>query len=105
MSERATSPSVNGAGPSERVPTPSPPAEAPPPARDAPIGGPARPPGGTEAVTEPLGSWTKRPRLLRLPVVRGVVALAESLKIGFKALGLSANAQAPPDEEGKSEIG
>ena len=28
----------------------------------------------------------------------GGVALAESLKIGFRALGISANAQMPPDE-------
>ena len=40
-----------------------------------------------------------RHRLLRLPVVRGVVALGESLGIGFKALGISANAQLPDEEE------
>jgi uncharacterized protein YqhQ len=62
--------------------------------------------GEIEVISEPLVSWTKRHRLLRLPLVRGVVALAESLKIGFKALGISANAQVPPDEEGKQqEIG
>jgi len=62
--------------------------------------------GEIEVTSEPLVSWTKRHRLLRLPVVRGVVALAESLKIGFRALGISANAQAPPDEDGKpTEIG
>ena len=33
------------------------------------------------------------------PIIRGVVALAESLNIGFKALGISANAQLPEDEE------
>jgi uncharacterized protein YqhQ len=38
--------------------------------------------------------------VLRVPIVRGVVALAESLKIGFRALGISANAQMPPDAEG-----
>ena len=39
-------------------------------------------------------------------MLRGVVALVESLKIGFKALGISANAQMPHDEEGeKQEIG
>jgi uncharacterized protein YqhQ len=37
--------------------------------------------------------------VLRWPVVRGVVALAESLNIGFKALGISANAQLPDGEE------
>ena len=62
--------------------------------------------GEIEVVSEPLVSWTKRHRALRLPLVRGVVALAESLKIGFKALGISANAQMPPDEEGeKQDIG
>ena len=59
--------------------------------------------GEIEVVSEPLVSWTKRHRLLRIPVVRGVVALAESLKIGFRALGISANAQMPPDEEGKQQ--
>jgi uncharacterized protein YqhQ len=62
--------------------------------------------GEIEVVSEPLVSWTKRHRLLRLPIVRGVAALGESLKIGFKALGISANAQMPPDEEGeKQDIG
>jgi uncharacterized protein YqhQ len=62
--------------------------------------------GEIEVISEPLVSWTKRHRLLRIPIVRGVVALAESLKIGFRALGISANAQVPPDEEGvKQEIG
>jgi uncharacterized protein YqhQ len=64
--------------------------------------------GEIEVVSEPLVSWTKRHRALRLPLVRGVVALAESLKIGFNALGISANAQMPPGDEddGKSnEIG
>jgi uncharacterized protein YqhQ len=55
--------------------------------------------GEIDVVTEPLDSWLKRHRLLRLPVIRGVVALAESLKIGFKALGISANAQLPEDED------
>ena len=49
--------------------------------------------GEIEVTSEPLVSWAKRHRILRLPVIRGVVALGESLKIGFKALGISANAQ------------
>jgi uncharacterized protein YqhQ len=62
--------------------------------------------GEIEVTSEPLVSWTKRHRLFRVPVVRGVVALAESLAIGFKALGISANAQVPPDAEGeRQEIG
>ncbi|HYZ30138.1 MAG TPA: DUF1385 domain-containing protein [Thermoleophilaceae bacterium] len=60
-------------------------------------------PTGEIGVTSyPLVSWVKKNRLFRLPVVRGVVALGESLSIGFKALGISANAQMPEDEE---EIG
>jgi len=47
----------------------------------------------------PLVSWTKRHRVLRWPVIRGVVALVESLKIGFNALNISANAQLGEDEE------
>src|SRR3712207_4948859 len=57
--------------------------------------------GEIEITSEPLVSWTQRHRLLRLPVIRGVVALVESLRIGFKALGISANAQLP---EGEKEI-
>src|SRR3954470_14164772 len=60
------------------------------------------PTGEIEVVSEPLVSWVKKHRLYRLPVVRGVVALGESLSIGFKALGISANAQMGEDEE---EIG
>ncbi len=41
----------------------------------------------------------KRRRLYRLPVIRGVVALVESLGIGLRALGISANAQLPEDEK------
>ena len=55
--------------------------------------------GEIEVVSEPLVSLTKRHRVARLPIVRGVVALVESLRIGFKALGISANAQVAPGEE------
>jgi uncharacterized protein YqhQ len=60
------------------------------------------PTGGIDVVSEPLVSWVKKHRVYRLPVIRGVVALAESLTIGFKALGISANAQMGDEEE---EIG
>ena len=55
--------------------------------------------GEIEVQSFPLVSWTKRHRVLRWPVIRGVVALAESLNIGFKALGISANAQVPEGEK------
>jgi uncharacterized protein YqhQ len=60
------------------------------------------PTGEIDVVSEPLVSWVKKHRVYRLPVIRGVVALAESLTIGFKALGISANAQMGDEEE---EIG
>ncbi len=49
--------------------------------------------------TFPLVSWTKRRRVYRLPVIRGVVALVESLGIGLRALGISANAQVPDSDQ------
>jgi uncharacterized protein YqhQ len=55
--------------------------------------------GEIEVKSFPLTSVLKRHRLLRLPIVRGVVALVESLIIGFKALGFSANAQLPEEEQ------
>jgi uncharacterized protein YqhQ len=58
--------------------------------------------GPIEIVSEPLVAWTRRHRLLRLPIVRGVVALVQSLQIGYRALGISANAQVG---EGEKEIG
>ena len=55
--------------------------------------------GEIDVQSFPLVSWTKRHRALRWPIIRGVVALVESLKIGFNALNISANAQLPEDEE------
>jgi uncharacterized protein YqhQ len=54
--------------------------------------------GEIEVSTFPLTSSLQRHRALRLPIVRGVVALGESMTIGFRALGISANAQLPPGE-------
>jgi uncharacterized protein YqhQ len=47
-----------------------------------------------------------RHRVFRLPVVRGVIALGESLAIGFRALAISANyaAQEEGDEEVSTEL-
>jgi len=47
----------------------------------------------------PLVSWSKRRRVYRWPVIRGVVALVESLGIGLRALGFSANAQLPEEQQ------
>ncbi|MGO9320649.1 MAG: DUF1385 domain-containing protein [Solirubrobacteraceae bacterium] len=54
--------------------------------------------GEIEVKTLPLESAMKRHRVLRLPIVRGVVALGGSMVIGFRALEISANAQMPPEE-------
>jgi uncharacterized protein YqhQ len=72
------------------------------PAPGQPEGEP--PTGEIEVVSEPLVSWVKKHRVYRLPIIRGVVALAESLTIGFKALGISANAQLAAGEDEK-ELG
>lgn len=51
-----------------------------------------RTPGGTiEHVSRPIDSAMARHRLFRLPVLRGIIALGESLAIGFRALAISAN--------------
>jgi uncharacterized protein YqhQ len=56
--------------------------------------------GEIEVSTFPLDSVMRRHRLLmRLPILRGIVALGGSLAIGFRALEVSANAQLPPEEE------
>ncbi len=69
--------------------------------------GELEPLGEIEVKTFPLDSALARHRWLRLPILRGIVALGGSLAIGFKALGISANAQLPPEEtEGEpQEIG
>jgi uncharacterized protein YqhQ len=55
----------------------------------------------------PLVSWMKRYPILKLPIVRGVVALVESLAIGIRALTISANESLGEEEQelGKKEIG
>jgi uncharacterized protein YqhQ len=59
---------------------------------------PVVPLGEVEVTTYPLDSAMKRHRLLRLPLLRGVVALGGSMVIGFRALEISANAQLPAEE-------
>src|SRR5665647_771527 len=51
-----------------------------------------RTPSGTiEHVSRPIDSPMARHFVFRLPVIRGVIALGESLAIGFRALAISAN--------------
>ena len=50
-----------------------------------------KPDGEIAQVARPIDSAMARHWVLRLPIVRGVVALGESLAIGFRALSVSAN--------------
>src|SRR5260221_9739494 len=50
-----------------------------------------KPDGEIAQVARTIDPLAARHWSLRLPVVRGVVALGESLAIGFRALGVSAN--------------
>ncbi|HEY2769418.1 MAG TPA: DUF1385 domain-containing protein [Solirubrobacteraceae bacterium] len=55
--------------------------------------------GEISVQTSALVSWMKRHRVYRWPVIRGVVALVESLGIGMRALSISASAQLPEEEQ------
>ena len=59
--------------------------------------------GEIEVSTFPLDSAMKRHRVLRLPIIRGIVALGGSLVIGFRALEVSANAQLPPEPKDEAQ--
>jgi uncharacterized protein YqhQ len=58
-----------------------------------------KPNGAIAAVCKPITSPMAKRRIYRLPVVRGVIALGESLAIGFRALAISA--QYASQEEGE----
>lgn len=55
--------------------------------------------GEIEVSTYPLDSVMRRHRILRLPILRGVVALGGSMAIGFRALEVAANAQLAVEPE------
>src|SRR6476619_5221804 len=61
-----------------------------------------KPDGDIAHVSKSIVSPMTRHWLLRVPIVRGVVALGESLAIGFRALAISANYAA--QEEGEEEV-
>jgi uncharacterized protein YqhQ len=63
------------------------------------------PQGAIAVRTFPFTSALRRHRLLRLPLVRGVVALGGSLVIGMRALNVSANAQVSAGEGGEELSG
>src|SRR3954470_12699350 len=62
-----------------------------------------KPDGEIAHVAREIDPLMARHWTLRLPVVRGVVALGERLTIGFRALSVSANYAAQEEEEGNGE--
>jgi uncharacterized protein YqhQ len=62
-----------------------------------------KPDGEIAQVARSVDPLMARHWLLRLPVVRGVVALGESLAIGFRALSVSASYAAQEEAEGDEE--
>jgi len=60
-----------------------------------------KPDGDIAHISRPIESPMKRHKIARLPIIRGIVALGESLAIGFRALAISANYAA--QEEGNHE--
>jgi uncharacterized protein YqhQ len=58
-----------------------------------------KPDGDIAEVNRPIASMLLRHRWLRLPIIRGVIALGESLAIGFRALAISANYAAQEEDE------
>ena len=61
------------------------------------------PTGDIAHVARSIDPLAARHWSLRLPIVRGVVALGESLTIGFRALGVSASYAAQEEAEGYEE--
>jgi len=63
-----------------------------------------KPDGDIAHVNSPIKSPQARHRIWRLPVIRGVVALGESLAIGFRALAISANYAAQEQGEDGEDV-
>ena len=62
-----------------------------------------KPDGQIAEVNRPVVAFSMRHKWARIPVIRGIVALGESLTIGFRALAISAN-YAAQDEDGDEEV-
>jgi uncharacterized protein YqhQ len=63
-----------------------------------------KPDGDIAEVHQSIKSPMARHRIFRLPVIRGVIALGESLAIGFRALAISANYQAQAEGKDGEEV-
>ncbi len=64
-----------------------------------------RPDGEIVYLAEQLPAWTATHRLLRLPVLRGVATLFQSLGLGIKALNFSSENAFPEDVAPKKSAG
>lgn len=64
-----------------------------------------RPSGEIARHSYPLSSLSDRSSFLRIPVVRGVMALGQSLSLGVKALGISADLSLEEDGDADSAEG
>jgi uncharacterized protein YqhQ len=63
------------------------------------------PAGNVDVKAEPFRSITQKSKLLRLPIIRGFLSLAETLWLGMKALTLSTNIALGEEEDlSKKEI-
>ena len=62
-----------------------------------------KPDGKIAQVVNKIESPMAKRKIWRLPVIRGVIALGESLAIGFRALAISANYAAQEVKEGEEE--
>ena len=63
-----------------------------------------KPDGEIAEVNRPITSFLLRHRWARLPVIRGVFALGESLAIGFRALAISANYAAQEEDDDGEDV-
>src|SRR5215210_2850820 len=63
-----------------------------------------KPDGDIAEVHQTIKSPMARHGIFRLPVIRGIIALGESLAIGFRALAISANYQAQAEGEDGEEV-
>jgi uncharacterized protein YqhQ len=63
-----------------------------------------KPDGDIAEVHQTITSPMARHPLFRLPIIRGVIALGESLAIGFRALAISANYQAQAEGKEGEEV-
>ncbi len=63
-----------------------------------------KPNGQIAEVNRPVSSALLEHRWLRIPILRGIVALGESLAIGFRALAISANYAAQDEDSEEGEV-